>query len=116
MIPQGSRQNGMAYWRAREEKERVRQRRPRSAADNLANEAKSGSGAAKGRDVHVGGTEAGGALDGTNSQWEGEREEVLLRFFRSSFLRWRKNLSPFVTGRDAESRTPGFLPNTRLLA
>ncbi|CAM9599517.1 unnamed protein product [Scytosiphon promiscuus] len=76
MIPQGSRQNGMAYWRAKEEKERLRQRRPRSATDNLATEANTGNRAGNGRDVHAGGAESGGPLAGANPQWEDEKEEI----------------------------------------
>ncbi|CAM9207830.1 unnamed protein product, partial [Hapterophycus canaliculatus] len=76
MIPQGSRRNGMAYWRGREEKERARQRRPRSTEDNLAAEANRESGERNGRDMHVGGAEAGGLLEEAKPQWEDEKEEI----------------------------------------
>lgn len=85
MIPQGSRQNGMAYWRAKEEQERAKRSRPRSATDSLAAEVNSGSGGGRnGRDVQAEGAEAGGLLAGANPQWEDEKEEVLYCVLHSS--------------------------------
>ncbi|CAN0216423.1 unnamed protein product, partial [Ectocarpus sp. 12 AP-2014] len=72
MIPHRARPNGMAYWQDREEKERVRRRRPRSEIQGHGTR----GGAEANLDGH-GGAKAGGMVaGGGDGQWEDEKEEI----------------------------------------
>lgn len=80
MIPHKARPNGMAYWQDREEKERVRRRRPRSEIEGHCKRV--GSEASRGG--HDGAKAGGMVAGGGHGQWEDEKEEV--RVVSSSFF------------------------------
>lgn len=72
MIPHRARPNGMAYWQDREEKERVRRRRPRSEVQGHSTR----GGAKESRGGHGGATAGGMVAGGGGGKWEDEKEEV----------------------------------------
>ncbi|CAM9438750.1 unnamed protein product, partial [Ectocarpus fasciculatus] len=72
MIPHRARPNGMAYWQDREEKERVRRRRPRSEVEGHSTR----GGAKESRGGHGGATAGGMVAGGGDGKWEDEKEEI----------------------------------------